>query len=261
LSAFTVEPPDAQLARSGALGRAVAAGESPPALRWYGYSAAAIVLGVGQPATAVDCGAARSQGMTVARRDSGGTAVLADETLLALDVALPAGHPLAGADVLEAYCWLGEVFRRVLVAMAPGQAARLVLVDVPTARADQAARRAASPGTADDLRGLACFGTLSPYEVAVRHPAGEAAGGPTMRKVVGLSQVRRRGLVLFQAGLYSRIDGARLAGVLALSPAERQALAGALRRRTAGLDDLGIPASALPELRDRVTAEAKALAT
>src|SRR5262245_61624933 len=94
-----------QLGRSEALWGEVAAGGAPPTMRWYGYSAPAVVLGVGQSLQAVDAAAARAAGVAVVRRASGGTAVLADETMLALDVAVPAGHPRAGSDILEAYRW------------------------------------------------------------------------------------------------------------------------------------------------------------
>ena len=60
-----------------------------PTLRWYGYSRPAVVLGVGQRPEAVDRCRGRAAGVQVDRRTSGGTAVLADETMLALDVAAP----------------------------------------------------------------------------------------------------------------------------------------------------------------------------
>ena len=69
------------------------------------------------------------------------------------------------------------------------------VIDVARARAgDEAA-----PGPAAD----ACFGGLSPWEVL--------AGG---RKVVGLSQTRRRPGALLQAGIPLRLDAARLARLL-----------------------------------------------
>ena len=55
------------------------------------------------------------------------------------------------------------------------------------------------PGPAAD----ACFGGLSPYEVL--------AGG---RKVVGLSQTRRRPGALLQAGIPLRLDAGRLARLM-----------------------------------------------
>jgi lipoate-protein ligase A len=243
----TRAPAAEQLARSEALLREVATGAAPPTLRWYGYDTPALILGVGQPPDTVDAALAGRAGLTVVKRTSGGTVVLADETLLALDVALPATHPLAGTDVLAAYGWLGETFRDALAALVsttppasagPSVVPGISLVSVERARADQVARRSAPPDSDEYLRGLACFGTLSPFEVAL-----SGAGRPD-RKLVGLSQVRRRGVVLFQAGVYTTIRTLRhrlLAALLALPEAQRATFGDALARRMAGLDDL-IPA-------------------
>src|SRR4051812_20064164 len=87
-----------QIVRSEALLRAVAAGEAPATLRWYGYDARALILGVGQHASLVDERACRAAGVVVVKRTSGGGIVFAGPDLLALDIVLPAGHPLAGTD-------------------------------------------------------------------------------------------------------------------------------------------------------------------
>jgi lipoyl(octanoyl) transferase len=256
VSPLTLATAAEQLARSEALWREVAAGEAPPTMRWYGYSAPAVVLGVGQSLRAVDADVSRAAGVAVVRRASGGTAVLADETMLALDVAVPPDHPRAGSDILEAYRWLGEVFRDALAALAPpGVAGRIGMTTVAGARADQEAQRRAPPGSSGALRGLACFGTLSPYEVVLA-----GADGTPDRKVVGLSQVRKRGVVLYQVGLYRTVrarDLARLLAILAISENERARLAAELPRRVAGVESLGLedgPLSAggLGALRARV---------
>lgn len=244
---FTVAPAAEQLERSERLWRAVASEGAPPALRWYGYSAPAVVLGVGQPPAIMDEGECVGAGVTVVKRTSGGAAVLADEQLLALDVALPDRHPLVGRDIVGAYRWLGEVWRESLNALSPVAATSLSLVGAEAARADQEAQRCAPAGTAASARGLVCFGTLSPYEVVLAD--GEGWG----RKLVGLSQIRKRGVVMFQVGLYARMDGHALARLLALSAPEREALGQELRRSTAGLDDIGVAPDHLPELRQIVT--------
>jgi hypothetical protein len=130
--------------------------------------------------------------------------------LLALDVVLPAAHPLAGRDVVEAYRWLGEAFRDALVALAPRYAEEIVLVDVAMARGDREAVRTAVVGSQRAREAAVCFGTLSPYEVGFRRRMG-------ISKLVGLSQIRRRGVVAFQAGVYlPRREGAMIAPVGAL---------------------------------------------
>src|SRR5690348_8129026 len=101
----------------GTAGEVLAAGEvllsgaaaGTAALQWYGVAPAALILGPRQrDAAAVDAAACRARGLRVYARRSGGTAVLADQFLLNLDVALPAGHPLAPRDLTLSYAWLGE---------------------------------------------------------------------------------------------------------------------------------------------------------
>jgi lipoate-protein ligase A len=89
------------------------------------------------------------------------------------------------------------------------------------------------PGTPVDDEALvrrACFGALSPYEVAV---------GP--RKLVGLSQVRRRAGVLFQVGVPLVWEADLLAALLAHTAAEQDRLAVLLRARALGLADVLAP--------------------
>ena len=57
------------------------------------------------------------------------------------------------------------------------------------------------------------------------------------RKVVGLSQVRRRTGTLLQVGILLDIDGARLASLLQLDAADRRALTVTLAQRATGLCD------------------------
>ena len=73
----------------------------------------------------------------------------------------------------------------------------------------------------------ACFGALSPYEVAV---------GP--RKLVGLSQVRRRAGVLFQVGLPLVWEADLLAALLAHDADEAARLERLLRGRAIGLTEV-----------------------
>lgn len=235
-----------QIEQTERLWRAVAAGAATASLRWYGYTAPALVLGVGQQRDQVELAAMRAGGVDLVRRTSGGTTVLVGPDSLALDVALPDTSRLAVRDVVESYRWLGETLGAVVRRLVPAAATQIAVVPPADARADQAARRAAPPGSAASLRALACFGTLSPYEVAlVNQPAG------TVRKLIGLSQVRKRGVVLLQAGLYLRCSGADLAGLLAIPPEVRPDLAAELERRMASLADIGLSQADLPELFTR----------
>lgn len=213
-----------------------------PTFRWYTPRETALALGNGQPLTGVDMAACQARGIAVYRRSSGGTAVLVDGAAFSLDLALPSAHPLATSDVTLAYRWVGELMAQAMRNLGVAEARA-----IPTAEA-----RALAPVAPDDPLRLACYGTLSPWEVVVPpDPAaagegrfwGEAGGmgvtagrvSNTPRKLVGLCQVRRRGGALFQIGFYRRFDAQTLATLLAIPADARQLLATRLTDATAGL--------------------------
>lgn len=213
-----------QLELTEALWREVAAGEAPATLRWYGYEMPALVLGIGQASDAIRRDAAREAGLEVLKRSSGGAVVFAGPDLIALDVALPSSSRLVIPDVVESYRWLGEVFLEGLESVS--SRAGLEVVSPEAARADQSAQRASPVGTPGHARALACFGVLSPYEIAL-----EGRG-----KLIGFSQVRKRGVVLFQVGFYTRFSGESLAAFLP----ETDGLGGELDRRIGSLSAIGL---------------------
>lgn len=209
---------DAPMGRQLALAEGMLAGLAEinlPALRWYVPRAPALVLGNGQAPALADQTACRARGVRVYRRTSGGAAVLADDTLLSLDVALPAGHPLAASDVVRAYQWMGELWEEALHALGVAKARALPTEEV----------RALPPLAKDDPLRLACYGTLSPWEVVVGK-----------RKVVGLCQVRRKAGALYQVGVYLRFDAKALGALLDLGNNARKTLGTRLHNAAAGLD-------------------------
>lgn len=176
---------------------------SARSVTWCAVTRPAVVLGSTQGDGVVVPGAA---GLEVARRRSGGGAVLVEPGRLAwADVVVPAGDPLWRADVGRATWWLGEAWAAALSALgvAGGVVHRGGLV--PSSW---------SPWV--------CFAGLGPGEVTV-----DGA------KVVGISQRRNRTGVLFQCAVPLAWDPAPLLAALALAPAEREeaaaALAGAVR--------------------------------
>jgi lipoate-protein ligase A len=207
---------DWQLAHTEALFTGLAEG-APPTLRWYMPAHPALVLGRSQGPERADSAAARAAGVAIYGRTSGGGAVLVDESALSLDIALPSGHPLAAHDVTYSYRWIGEIW-----------AAALRDLGIPGARTIPTAEVRAIPALApDDPLRLACYGTLSPWEVVVDR-----------RKVVGLSQVRRRPGTIYAIGVHLRWRPERLVELLAVSSDARPAFAARLRRVAAGLDEL-----------------------
>lgn len=215
--------PADQLAADETLLDAVEPG-GPARIRWYVVDRPALVLGFAQrlrSAQVVDRARAATAGVEVIERRAGGGLVLLDDGMLSLAVAVPLPHPLIADDITTSYRWLGERLARGLWAIGVSRARS---VGVAEARADAASLRGVEGG---ELPRLACYGSLSPYEVVV--------GGA---KLAGLAQVRRRHGVLFQAGLLLR-NQARLADfVVARSESERAALRRHLAVRTVGLADL-----------------------
>jgi lipoate-protein ligase A len=197
-----------------------------PISSWSTVTEPCLVLGRSAAETAAIEDAAWDQGLPVLRRSSGGGPVLWDAGLLALDVVLPRGHSRETQDVVEGYRWLGEALAAGLRALgAPG----VELVEVARARS-------AAPRPSD----VACFGGLSPYEVL--------AGG---RKVVGLSQARRRGGTLLQAGVLLDLDAGRLARLLGGGDplaADLAAVAAGLREWLPEVDPDGVSAAVDPLL-------------
>lgn len=200
--ADAVARPVALLAHLGADGPAVAS--------WSTTTSTGLVLGRSASTPTIDRQMAARHGITVVRRSSGGGPVLWDAGLVGLDILLPPGHRLAPADVVATYRWLGEALATALRAIGLPQ---VEVITVDQARAD-----AQRPVPAH----AACYGGLSPFEVTVEG-----------RKVVGLSQARRRAGTLLQAGVLISLDPHRL-GELMEVPADFPHSLGA---RAAGLGE------------------------
>jgi lipoate-protein ligase A len=187
-----------------------------PALRWYVPEAEALVIGNGQKPRIANFETTADRDIGIYRRTSGGTAVFVNADLLSLDVALPATHPLATSDVVDAYRWMGEVWQRALVSLGAAKARALPVEE---------ARKQPQLVQDDPLR-LACYGTLSPWEVVVGK-----------RKLVGLCQVRRQPGALYQVGIYRHFVPRALGEILDLGNNQRKTLATKLHNATVGLDD------------------------
>ena len=170
---FELDDAGALLARGVALLEGLA-DDPVPTLRWYRASEPALVLGRGQAPLI------RAGTLPVVTRYSGGGAVLLDEGLLSLDVLLPASHPWLTGDLSAVFDHVGRAW---------GDALRSLGIDDVTVHEGAAtARRRGAPR--EQLLAAICYATLGRGEVTV--------GG---RKVVGLSQRRRRPGALVQCGL------------------------------------------------------------
>lgn len=157
----------------------------------------ALVLGSTQPAEAFDASLAAARGLEVVRRRSGGGAVLVRPGhLLWVEVVLPAGDPLWEEDLGRSFVWLGRAWQEALQACG---VARAGVYEGPLMHSRWSR--------------TICFAGLGPGEVTV-------AG----RKVVGLSQRRRRAGAVFQCAALLVWEPADMAGLLSVSEPEQAEL-------------------------------------
>jgi lipoate-protein ligase A len=141
-----------------ALAAAVAAGESPPTLRFYRWQRATLSLGYLQSAAAgIDLPGCVARGIPLVRRPTGGRAVLHDQELT-YSLVLP-----------RTAWWRSQPLPECFRAISAGLLAGLQHLGVPAALGDGAA----SPGAAPAPRG-ACF--------PIRHMPAIVVGG---RKLAG----------------------------------------------------------------------------
>lgn len=183
------------------------AGSPTPALRWYVATRPAIVLGRGQRDEEIP-----NATLPVLRRHSGGGAVLMDADLLSLDVLLPAGHPALTDDVGQIFLDVGRAWAEAL--------ATLGVTGLEVHQGASTARRLGNER--DRLLAGICYAL--PGRGEVLH-----AG----RKLVGLSQRRRRAGALVQCGMLWSWRPAPLLAALGADPQDPEVHAAAV-----GLRDL-----------------------
>jgi lipoate-protein ligase A len=176
-------------------------------------SAPAVVLGSTQSEEVVDGPRAAAAGVSVARRRSGGGAVLVVPGDPAwIDVYLPRHDPLWRSEVDRAFDWLGDAWVDAL--------GRNGLTGL------SANRGGYRPCTR--WSSLVCFGGVGTGEVVTDDG----------RKVVGLAQRRTRQGAWFHGACVLRWEPADLVGVLAMDALERKAATDGLRSAVVGAADL-----------------------
>ncbi len=172
---------------------------------------AALVIGSTQSIDIVDTDMARSAGIDVVRRRSGGGAVLVTpDDPVWIDVWVPAADDRWNADVTGAFGWVGMAWGTALGHLG------LHGIDV----------QGAGPGACTRWSSLVCFGGVGAGEVSV--------GG---RKVVGLAQRRTRAGAWFHSACVQHWDPTVLLGLLDLSPGERAAASEGLSAAVTGVAD------------------------
>jgi lipoate-protein ligase A len=159
-------------------------------LCWH-YPSPAIVLGRGQRPSPDIVARAEREHLPLVGRASGGGAVIAGPWMLSFTLLLPAAHAIARASLPAGYHAVGAACQRALTQF--GLMTRFATEPSPASRCNGA-----------DPLGWACFAGVSHGELL--------ADGA--RKIVGISQVRRRDVIAVCIGvLVGRPDWATLARV------------------------------------------------
>lgn len=154
-------------------------------------SAPAVVLGSTQPESSLDGPTIRSFGLEVARRRSGGGAVVVRPgSVLWVTVDLPAGDPLWQEDLGRSFLWLGEAWATALAAAG---------AENPEVHRGDPVRT--------EWSSTLCFAGLGAGEVTV-------AG----RKAVGLAQRRVRQGAMFHCAALIEWEPAESAALAAGAP-------------------------------------------
>ncbi len=167
-----------------------------------------IVLGSTQPGTVVDADRAGRMGVAVARRRSGGGAVLLRPgAQVWADLWVPRDDPLWSQEPRASAIVVGEWWARAL------GSERLSVH-----------RGSSVPAPGSDA---VCFAGVGPGEVTW-----------CGRKVVGLAQWRSREGVLVHGCAYRRWDAAEIADLLSYPVETRRALAAAIEHAAVGFDDV-----------------------
>lgn len=197
------------MALDEALMVAVAAGESPPTLRFYRWAPPCLSLGKRQPLDGIDLAACARDAVQVVRRATGGWAILHTDELT-YSIAVRPDDPRAEGAILDAYRKLSQ-----------GLVAGLRRMGVPAEM---------NPVTAGGTHNAsaACFEVPSAYEITARG-----------RKLIGSAQVRPNGHVLQHGSLPLVGEISRVARYLTFErDDERAALARHLSERAATLAEL-----------------------
>jgi lipoyl(octanoyl) transferase len=192
--------------------QAVAQGQSPPTLRFFGWTPACLSLGFAQSASDADPARLATLGWGLVRRPTGGRAILHTDELT-YSVAAPLDEPRVAGGVLESY-------RRLSAGLLTGLRRLLVPAE---AQADPPQPEGLSPLEFAAI----CFEVPSHYEIT--------AGG---RKLLGSAQTRKRGGVLQHGSLPLTGDLGRICDGLRFdSEAQREAAKTRVRGRAVTVEE------------------------
>lgn len=169
------------MAVDAALVEAVRDGLSGPVLRFYHWTPVCVTLGKFQPADGnVQLDNCARLGFDVAKRPTGGRAILHDHEVTFSIIIKEEDLPSAGSNIMDSYRVLGAALTNGLQHL--GVAAELVDY--------HAKSRGADAGMMTSAGNPACFAAKARCDIMVQH-----------RKIIGCAQLRRQGVILQQNSL------------------------------------------------------------
>ena len=196
---------------------AIAAGQSPPTLRFYTWEPPCVSIGYAQSMElVVNFDACRRDGVTWVRRPTGGRAILHTDELT-YSLTAPASEKRVLGGVVASYRRLSEGLLAGLRLLGLEDVQAKVMKEGNTGRSARDSRQ--------DLSS-ACFDIPSHYEIT-------SCG----KKLVGSAQVRRQNVVLQHGAIPLAGDVTRLVSYLRLSDEERTVLRAKLERRAITLKE------------------------
>ena len=169
------------MAVDAALVESIRSGRSGPVLRFYRWTPPCVTLGKFQPSEGnVNSEQCARLGIDVAKRPTGGRAILHDHEVTFSTLIPEADLPAAGSSIMDSYRVLGA-------ALVEG----LCRLGLPAALVDrQAQTRSADPGMMTASGNPACFAAKARCDIMIDH-----------RKIIGCAQLRKHGVILQQNSL------------------------------------------------------------
>jgi len=202
------EPTDGPLnmAIDEAIQFGVAAGESPPTLRFFAWTPPCLSLGYGQPITDVDLSRLEARDWHLVRRPTGGKAILHTDELT-YSVIAPQTDPRVAGGIVESYRRLSEGLVRGLALMdLIAQSDKIYFTTEHAENAEIVSNDSANSAISAAKENPVCFETPSNYEITV-----------IGKKLIGSAQARKKGVVLQHGTLPLTGDLTRICEALAFA--------------------------------------------
>lgn len=181
----------------------VAAGESPPTLRFFAWTPPCLSLGYAQPIEDADLKRIANLGFDLVRRPTGGRAILHTDELT-YSIITPQTDPRVAGGIVESYRRLSEgLMRGLMILGAEVRNDKVFTAENKEREREKEKEDSALSANSAVKENPVCFIAPSNYEIT--------ANG---KKLIGSAQARKRGMVLQHGSLPLTGDIARICEAL-----------------------------------------------